>query len=135
MLVSDSRDEADSGASAANHELPRAVLEGVRAELEDRGFRIGPAAPELFLNIVRVDVARQNESAHASFEMQVRLERRDGKVIYRHDADGVYDESNGKDKSEKSAERVADLAMKDCVQRLFADPEFIRALSVAHDSD
>jgi hypothetical protein len=137
VLVSDGREEADSGASATNHELPTAVLAAVRVELENRGFRIGPAAPELFLNIVRLNVERRTDSnsAHASFEMQVRLERRDGKVIYTHDADGVYDESKVKDFSEKTAEHVADLAAQDCVQRLFADPQFTAALSVAHDSD
>jgi uncharacterized lipoprotein YajG len=145
VLVSDSRNKADAEAHATafqafeiatNYALPRAVSGAIRIELQNRGFRIGPAAPELFFKIDRMDVERRvdNNSARAVFTMQVQVEKEDGKVIYTHEAEGEHDESKIEGYSEQTAERVSNLAIRDCVQRLFADPGFINALSEAHNS-
>lgn len=61
--------------------------------------------------------------------MQVEVMRKDGKVIYAHEAVGERGDTYiDADHSVGSAERVMNLAVEDCIQRLFADPKFIDAL-------
>jgi uncharacterized lipoprotein YajG len=143
--VSDSRNDANTGAPTTrtrglqivtNHDAPGSLLVAVRAELQDRGFRIGPAAPEIFLNIGRIDLERQidNSSARAVFVMTVRIEKSDGTVIYTREVEGDHDESHIEDYSVQTEDRLVKLALEDSVKRLFDDPEFNNALSEAHKS-
>jgi len=83
-----------------------------------------------------MDVERRidNNSARAVFMMQVQVEKKDGNVIYTHEAEGEHEESNTQGYSEQTEERLANLATQDCVQRLFGDPGFINALSEANES-
>ena len=68
-------------------------------------------------------------SAHAMWMMQVRVMRKNGTVIYTHEAAGEGSVTSiAADHSVGSAERVTNLALQDCIQRLFADPKFIDAL-------
>jgi len=143
VLTSDSRANTGSPTTGipgltivTNHDAPSSLVAAVRAELQSRGFRIGPAAPEIFLNIGRMDVERQidKKSARAVFVMTVRIEKRDGTVIYTHEVEGDHDESNIEDYSVQMENRLVNLALQDSVKRLFDDPEFINALSEAHKS-
>lgn len=145
VLASDSRKDANTGALTTeshaleigtNYDAPSSVVAAVRTELQTRGFRIGPAAPEIFLNITRVNVERQidKNSVRAVFVMTVRIEKRHGNVIYTREVEGDHDENNMQDYSTQTEKRLANMALQDCVKRLFDDPEFINALSEAHKS-
>ena len=114
--------------------LAQAVRDAVQIELQDRGFKIGADSAQLMINLNGLEVERRTgwiyeNRAHALWMMQVRVMRKNGTVIYTHEAAGeAGDPSIAADHSVGSAERVTNLALQDCIQRLFADPQFINAL-------
>lgn len=120
-----------------SEDLLEAAMSAVRIELSGHGFRVGPAAPTLSIDPKELNVQgpaanASKKSARAFFIMAVAIEKTDGNVIFRHEVKGEYDENDMKDLSADAAERVANLAIQDCVQQLFADPEFDDALEKAH---
>jgi uncharacterized lipoprotein YajG len=144
VQVDDARsNKADIGTAATalrtweittNDNLAQAVRNAVQIELQDRGFKIGADSAKLMINLNGLEVERRTgwiyeNRAHALWMMQVRVMRKNGTVIYTHEAAGEGgDTSITADHSVGSAERVTNLALQDCIQRLFADPKFIDAL-------
>jgi hypothetical protein len=106
----------------------------VLIELQDRGFKIGDGSGKVAINLNGLDVERRRgwfweNRAHAFLTMQVRVMKKDGAVIYAHEAAGEDGDSDiADDRSVGAAERVMNLALRNCIQRLFADPKFIEAL-------
>ncbi|MGB8412434.1 MAG: YajG family lipoprotein [Candidatus Binatus sp.] len=117
-----------------NDNVAQAVRDAVQIELRDRGFKIGADSAALVIHVNGLDVERRigwvyKNNTHAMLMMQVEVMRKDGKVIYAHEAVGERGDTYiDADHSVGSAERVMNLAVEDCIQRLFADPKFIDAL-------
>ena len=117
-----------------NDNLAQAVKDAVQTELRDRGFKIGPDSAKLMIVLNGLEVERRTgwifeNSAHALWMMQVRVVRKSGTVLYTREAAGEGGDAHiAAALSVGSAERVTNLALQDCIQRLFADPKFIDTL-------
>ena len=117
-----------------NDNLAEAVRSAIQIELQDRGFKIGTGSAALLIQINGMDSERRigwfyENSARTVFMMQVQVARKNGKIIYTHEAVGERGESYIEAHySVGAAERVTNLAIQDCIQRLFTDPKFIDAL-------
>jgi uncharacterized lipoprotein YajG len=117
-----------------NDNLAEAVGSAIQAELQNRGFRVGQGSGAVLIWINGMDAERRigwfyGNSGRTVFMMQVRVARKNGSVIYTQEAVGERGQSDIEDSdSVGTAERETNLAIQDCIQRLFADPKFIDAL-------